>query len=167
MRPAPKNSQAGLSLIEVLVAVSILGISFIALGGAVMSGVKSTMAMERRSVVRNQGLRYMERLQKLGFGDILDAAPAAADLDGLFDDKADIPDLTLFQIATPVDQFGHRFRIAGFEEKGTWEIRVNRDINGNGVVDGDEVNNDILRVEILFEGEPILTTFRNRPPAAS
>jgi len=162
-----KNTQAGLSLIEVLIAVSILGISFIALGGAVMTGVKSTMSMERRNVVRNQGRRYMERLQKLSFGDILDSTPATGDLDSLFDDKADVPDLSLFQIATPVDQFGRRFRIAGFEEKGTWEIRINRDINANGVIDGDELNNDILRVEIIFEGKPILTTFRNRPPQAT
>jgi len=163
----PTNAQAGLSLIEVLIAVSILGISFIALGSSVLTGAKSTMAMEGRSVVRNQGLRYMERLQKLSFGDILDAAPDSAVLDRLLSDEADIPDVSLFQIATPVDDFGHRFRIAGFEQKGTWEIRVNRDINGNGVIDGDEVHNDILRVEILFRDEPILTTFRNRPPQAT
>ena len=64
-----------------LVAVSILGVSFIALGGAVMTGLRSTMQMEKRNVVRNQALRYMERMQKLGFGDILDPSPLSTDLD--------------------------------------------------------------------------------------
>lgn len=160
-----RNTERGLSLIEVLVAVAVLGVSFIAIGGAVMTGVRSTVSMEKRSVVRNQALRYMERIQKLGFGDILDTEPTPTELNDLFDDKSEIPNVTLFQVATAVDADGRRFRIAGFEEKGTWEVRVNRDANGNGVIDGKENYNDLLRVEVLFEGEPILTTFRARPTA--
>jgi prepilin-type N-terminal cleavage/methylation domain-containing protein len=161
-----RKNERGLSLIEVLVAVAVLGISFIALGGAVMAGVRGTVSMGKRSIVRNQSLRYMERIQKLSFGDILDADPSVTQLNDLFDDKAEIPDVTLFQIATAVDADGRKFRIAGFEERGTWEVRINRDINGNGVIDGDENYNDVLRVEVLFEDEPILITFRTRPTQA-
>jgi prepilin-type N-terminal cleavage/methylation domain-containing protein len=160
-----RKAEKGLSLIEVLVAVAVLGISFIAIGGAVMTGVRSTVSMEKRTVVRHQALRYMERIQKLSFGDILDTEPSAVELNNLFDDKAAVPNVSLFQVATAVDADGRKFRIAGFEEKGTWEVRINRDTNGNGVIDGNENYNDLLRVEVLFEGEPILTTFRARPTA--
>jgi hypothetical protein len=80
----------------------------------------------------------------------------------LFGDSDALPALSLVAIRRPPDADGHRFRVAGFEEDGVWEVRVNEDANGNGVVDGAEDTFDLFRVEVLFDGRPVLRTFRSR-----
>jgi prepilin-type N-terminal cleavage/methylation domain-containing protein len=159
-----RKSEEGFSLLETMIAVSVLAITFVSLGAAVLTGVNSTLQQKERDTVRNQALRYMERLQKLSFGDFTDPAPDTSDLEQLFDDSAEKPDLTLAQVRTPVDDDGHMFRIAGFETRGTWEVRIDRDVNGNGVLDDEEDDfDDLLKIQILFEGQPILTTYRSKP----
>lgn len=155
-----RTRESGFSMIEVLLSVTMLGITFISLGGAVMTGVKSTKDMDSRNVVRNQALRYVERLHLLNFGASDDAAPTTGDLDAMFSDSIDPPDLSLYQLATPVAQDGLMFDLTGFEAKGTWEVRVNRDVDGNGTINATEALGDVLRIEVVFDGRPVLTTFR-------
>jgi hypothetical protein len=152
-----------MTMTEVMLAVSVLAISFISLGGAVMTGLRGTSDMDKRNVTRNQALRYMERLNKLSYGSFSDPTPTPDQLNQLFQDQVALPQITLCQVATPVDQDGRKFRIGGFEARGIWEVLVNRDVNGNGVVDADETLSDLLRVSILFDDQIILTTFRSMP----
>jgi len=121
-----RTRESGFSMVEVLLSVTMLGITFISLGGAVMTGVKSTKDMDSRNVVRNQALRYVERLHLLNFGASDDAAPTTGDLDAMF----------------------------------SWEVRVNRDVDGNGTINATEALGDVLRIEVVFDGRPVLTTFR-------
>jgi hypothetical protein len=153
----------GITIVEVLITALFLAVSLVSLGLAVLTGVRSTTDLGERNLVHNQALSYMERLQKLNFGTDEDLPPSPAELDQLFDDSLDVPDLSLYQLHRPVYEDGHRFQLAGFERSGTWEVRVHRDLNGNGVLDPEEDKDDLLRIEILFNQDPVLSTFRARP----
>ncbi len=103
--------------------------------------------------------------------------------------------LTLKSLETPVNQPGWRFVIEGFEVEGVWEVEINSDLDGNGVfvgVRGDQAptngitgalgagdgstagvtlqsENDpnLMRVEIFWNGEPVLRTIRAAPVEGS
>lgn len=156
----------GFTIVEVLVTALFLAVGFASLGLAVLTGMRSTEDLGQRNLVQNQALSYMERLQKLKFGAKEDLAPGADQLDQLFDDSLEAPNLSLHQLRRPISEDGLRFRLANFEREGEWEVRINQDLNGNGVLDPEEDLDDLLRVEIFFNFQPVLTTFRARPAVA-
>ena len=161
-----KARESGNSMVEVLIGTVFLAVTLTSLGIGVLSGLRGTHQMKEVNVVQNQAFTFMERIQHLPFGteDDLQASPAA--LDQMFDDSLGLPNLTLCQLRRAETADGLTFRLAGFESDGVWEIRVNRDFDGDRVLDPDEDVGDLLRIEILFAGRPILSTYRARPAVA-
>jgi hypothetical protein len=190
-----KRSQRGLSLIETTVTLGVLATAAGALAMAVLSSQKAADSMRARDVVRAQSIKYMERLTRLTFGEAADPPASAAQIEELFDDNAVVSGgsvMTLHSLRTPVNDHGWRFRIQGFEVDGVFEIEINSDLDGNGTHSGirgpneptmsgtwtagdgvtvvpllGEGRPELLRVEIFFNGEPVLRTLRAAPPENS
>ena len=160
------SREAGNSLIEVMIGVVFLAVAMSSLGLGVLSGVRSSADIRDGNVIQNQAFTFMERIQHLRFGTEDDLAASPASLDQLFNDTLGLPNLSLCQLRKPVAEDGMTFRITEFEKNGTWEVRVNRDFDGDRILDVEEDVGDLLKVEILFKGKPVLTTYRARPAVA-
>ena len=160
------SRESGTSLLEVMIASVFLAVTMATLGLGVLNGIRSASVIKGKHVVQNQAFSYMERIQDLPFGTIDDVAASPTALDQLFDDTLSLPNLTLSQLRRAENADGLTFRIAGFEQDGTWEVRVNRDFDGDRVLDGEEDVPDLLRIEIFFAGRSILSTCRAQPAVA-
>ncbi len=101
--------------------------------------------------------------------------------------------LTLRSLETPVGAAGWRFRLDGFETSGVFEVEINADLDGNGTFQGVRGADDptsgnlatsagdgtslvtlesegdprLLRIEIFWNGEPVLRTVRAAPVEGS
>ena len=188
-----RRSERGMTFVEVLVAVGVLAVSVGGFVMAVLSAHSASAASREREMVRGQAFKYMERLLAVPYGTQADSAASAAAVEELFDDDGVVTSgggLSLMSLRTPVNSDGWRFRIHGFEADGVFEVEVNSDLDGNGVgngirgietpttgfgshVAGDGVSlvalnseNDpnLLRIEIFWNGEPVLRTYRAAPP---
>jgi hypothetical protein len=159
-----RSREAGNSILEVMIGGVFLAVTMTSLGLGVLSGVRSSSDLREGNVVRNQAFSFMERIQHLPFGTPEDVAAAPSALDQLFDDSLGLPNLTLCQLRKGATEDGFTFKIAGFEQDGVWEVRVSPDLDGDRMFDNEEDVEDILRIDVRFDGKPVLTTFRSRPP---
>ncbi len=105
---------------------------------------------------QNQAFTFMERIQPLPFGTEEDLAASPASLDQLFNDTLALPNLSLRQLRRTVAEDGLTFRIVGFEKDGTWEVRVNRDFDGDRILDAEEdALSPVTRAELERRGHSI------------
>jgi len=189
-----QRRQQGYSLIEVLLTFAILAVATTALGLVEISNARRTQDLKARDIGFARAQAFMERILRLPFGTPNFPAsdeyvpPAdetrmqASDYDRLFGSDDDVSALCLTQL----EQIGHtqiapnkwrviqppiRFTLEGVEDAGEWEVFVDQDLDGNGIVESDiggvatrEGLNDVLRVEIRRNGKTLLRTIRTRPP---
>lgn len=162
--PQARRTERGFTLIEVMIAVVVLATVFVVVGSVMLAGVKRTSEMRERNAIVTQSWKFAERLQRIPYGSEVASAATAAQYDDLFDDDGNLGNVSLTQIRTAVGSDGLRFRLAGFEVDGDWEVQINEDLNGDG--DADDVNEGtggLVRIEVFFRGESVLRTFRARP----
>ena len=189
-----KRCEAGYSLIEVLLTFAILAVATTALGLVEVSNARRTQDLKARDIGFARAQAFMERILRLPYGTPNSPAadefvPAAdetrllpSDYDRLLGSDEDVSTISLTQL----ESIGHtrlepnrwrviqppiRFTLEGVEDAGEWEIFVDQDLDGNGVVESEiggvptrEGLNDVLRVEIRRNGKTLLRTIRTRPP---
>lgn len=180
---------AGTSLVDAVISMGVLVVTVGGLGMSVLGTQRASDDMKRQDIVRAQGMKYIERLLGLPYGVTADSAPTSSDLQDLFDDNASVPvGVTLMSLRTPLNAAGWRFRVAGLEMQGVWEIEVNGDLDGNGTLTGirgtetpttggsavagdgtstvtmlSEGRDALVRIEVFFNGVSIARTFRSAP----
>jgi len=185
-----KAREAGMTLIEVVISTGVLVISLGALGLMVLSTQSATDDMAERDIVRAQAVKYMERLMRLPYGTSFDPAASTGQVQELFDDNNVVnggTNISLMSLRSPVNAPGWRFHIDGFEVDGTFEVEINSDLDGNGVFQGlrgtdtpslpglsagdgttvvdleSEGDNNLMRIEVFWNGASLFKTYRSAP----
>jgi prepilin-type N-terminal cleavage/methylation domain-containing protein len=175
---AAASPQRGFSLVEVIIAFAILAVATTALGLVEISNARRAQELRGRDVAFSRAQAFMERLLRMPFGAPDPTSMSAADYDRLFGSDGDVRTLSLTQLERRdldgdgvIDEAPLRFRLAGLEDKGEWEIYVDRDLDGNGVIEPTlagvetrEGRSDILRIEFRHDGKTLLKTLRSRTP---
>lgn len=196
MRTSPsRNRQRGTSLVDVMATLAVIVVSLGGLAMSVLQTQRSSSEMRRRDMERAQAMKLAERLMGLPWGSPSDPQPSDAVVAALLDDDSSTglaPGLTFLSLRTPVNDAGWRFSIAGFEGGGLWEIEVNHDLDGDGVLTGvratgvptagdelpagdgtsvvpllSEGRDDLFRVEILHDGRSAARFLRAAPSDGS
>ena len=173
-----RKSQAGFSLIEVVLTFSILAVATTALGLVELSNSQRTQDLKRRDIAFGRGQAIMERILRVPFGAPGATAATSTQLDILFGSDEDVRQVSLTQLQQRdyngdgvVDDPRIKFRLEGVEDHGEWEIFIDNDLDGNGkiepVIDSVETRegrSDLLRIEIRRDGKTVLKTLRARTP---
>jgi len=170
--------QQGFTLIEVVLTFSILAVATIALGLVEISNARRTQDLKERDISFARGQAFMERILRMPFGGPNPAPMTAADYDTLFGTDDDVRGVSLTQLEQKdadgdgrVDSGPIRFQLEGVEDSGVWEVFVDGDLDGNGVIEETiagvstrEGRGDLLRIEIRRDGLTVLKTLRARTP---
>jgi len=172
------KGQLGFSLVEVLMTLAILVVATTALGLVEISNARRSQELKERDIAFGRGQAIMERILRCPFGAPSAIAATGAQLDILLGSDEDVRQVSLTQIMQKdlnddgiVDQEPIRFKLDGVEDKGEWEIYIDADLDGNGVIepviDGVETRegrSDLLRIEIRRNQRTVLKTLRARTP---
>ena len=146
-----KGDQKGFTLVEVVAVLAISVFLLYALHTSLAASIKSRQLAERTHRLSGLAAEYLSRLRAVPFGQAADPVPTGLQLSELWDDDQDLGSITLHQVSVPVDQLGHTFTVASNGLIGTWRVKVSKDLDGNGIIDGDrDGRNDIFRIEIYF-----------------
>jgi len=173
-----KRSQAGFSLIEVVLTFSILAIATTALGLTEVSNARRSQELKARDIAFARGQAFMERMLRMPFGAPDAARLSGSEFDRLFGTDDDVRSMSLTQIQRrdidgdgAIDEGPVRFLLKGVEDAGEWEVFVDSDLDGNGKIEGTvdgletrEGRSDLLRLEIRRNGKTVLRTLRARTP---
>ncbi|MCK6461630.1 MAG: prepilin-type N-terminal cleavage/methylation domain-containing protein [Planctomycetes bacterium] len=173
-----RQSQAGFSLVEVVLTFAIMAVATTALGLVELSNSRRTQELKERDIAFGRGQAIMERILRMPFG-APGATPATAQkFDILFGSDEDVRQVSLTEVQQRdddsdgvVDGGPIRFTLEGVEDKGEWEVFIDSDLDGNGtiepVVDGIETREgrtDLMRIEIRRNQRTVLKTLRARTP---
>jgi prepilin-type N-terminal cleavage/methylation domain-containing protein len=158
----PTRADGGFTLIEVVMGISILLIVTMALGLSLQAGALAARELREEQMVLARAQTYVDRVIAQEYGHDYDPDPTAAQLMELLDDDSTPGDVTLLQLSRwPLADGGWRFAPAGFPVEGEWRVTVDRDLNDNGVEDGDlETGERVFRVSVFFDGRLIIRTNR-------
>jgi type II secretory pathway pseudopilin PulG len=187
------RTQTGFSLIEVVLTFAIMAVATTALGLVEISNARRTQDLKARDIGFSRAQAFMERIQRMPFG--TPNPPASSEIvapenlrltaeqfDLLFGSEDDVSQLALTQLERlghysvgtnqwQITEEGLRFKLAGCEDAGEWEILVDQDLDGNGVIEAEiagvetrEGLSDVLRIEIRRNDRTVLRTIRARPP---
>jgi len=173
-----RNSQAGFSLIEVVLTFSILAVATTALGLVELSNSQRTQDLKRRDIAFGRGQAIMERILRVPFGAPGATSATSTQLDILFGSDEDVRQVSLTQLQQRdlngdgvVDDPRIKFVLEGVEDHGEWMILIDNDLDGNGLiepvidtVETREGRSDLLRIEIRRNGKTVLKTLRARTP---
>ena len=172
------KGQSGFSLVEVMLTLSILAVATTALGLTEVSNARRSRDLKERDIAFGRGQAIMERILRCPFGAPNALEATGSELDILFGSDDDVRQVSLTQLMQKdtnadglVDAEPITFRLDGIEDKGQWEIIIDADLDGNGIieplVDGLETRegrSDLLRIEIRRNGRTVLKTLRARTP---
>lgn len=173
-----RRNKQGFTLIEVVLTFSILAIATIALGLVEVSNARRTQDLKERDIAFARGQAFMERILRMPFGPPNPSDMTAEEYDRLFGSDDDVRTVSLTQLEQKdenadgfVDGGPIRFKLEGVEDSGTWEVFVDGDLDGNGVIEDTvagvptrEGRGDLLRIEIRRNGRTVLKTLRARTP---
>jgi len=163
-----RNRCGGFSLVEVMIVTAMMATVLTTIGVGLRSGHAANREMQRRSQLTLVCGEVMDRLCRIPFGAITDAAATAAQLNELFDDDDDLGTATLCSLRVPAGNPGFSFDLDNFPFGGSFEVRVDDDLNGDGDTnDTFEGRDDLLRIQILHDGIPILESMRSISPSSS
>lgn len=162
------RDDAGISLLEVIITMSILVVVFMGLGGGVVTGTKATHDLMEDQLVKSRAQIFINRVMSLPFGKSSDPMPNATQLSALFNIDADMPAVSLFSLSKPPENDdGWMFTLNDFPVDGAWMVAVSPDLNGDGEVSGTlEERGLLLRISISFDGLQVLSTVRGRETQA-
>jgi len=173
-----KGNQQGFSLVEVVITFSILAVATTALGLVEISNAQRSQDLKSRDIAFGRGQAIMERILRVPFGAPGATSATGSELDILFGSDEDVRQVSLTQLQQldrdddgVVDDVRVTFKLEGVEDKGDWEVLIDNDLDGNGliepIIDGVETRegrSDLLRIEIRRNGRTVLKTLRARTP---
>ena len=176
--PTEHSKSRGFTLIEVVLAFSILAVAMAVLTLVEVSNLRRSAELKQRDIAFARGQAIMERILRLPFGLANPPALSGSDLDRLFGSDEDVRTISLTQLEQrdnngdgTIDQGPFRFQLEGVEDAGIWEVHVDSDLDGNGrieaLVEGvptREGRGDLFRIEIVHNGRAVLKTLRSRSP---
>ena len=154
--------EGGFTLIEVVVAISVLLICTLSLGLCLQAGAVVARELREEQVLLAQAQSIVDRIMAQDFGQTFDADPTVAQLEEIFDPDPYGGTITIQQLSRwpPVDG-GWKFELGSFPVDGEWNVSIDTDLDGSGVVDGDlETGGRVFRISVFFNERLILRTNR-------
>lgn len=164
-RPGPDPS-AGFSLVETMLTLVLAVLVVYSVHATLQTSIKGQVASAQLHETQRMANDFLSRLRCISFGLLTDPPASSLALDELFDDDDDFGPITLHQLAVAVANPGYTFRIGMRGLVGTWRIKVDRDLDGDGLTTGPrEGREDLLHIAIFFEERLIVSTIRAADPA--
>ena len=161
-----RNSEAGVTLIEVMIAMAISVMMLFSLHAGTKTAVDSRKDLDYRHRVFVLASEYIERVMQIPFGKPSDMPATPTQLTELFDNDDDLGTASLLQLKVDPLLDGHSFRVVSDGVRGEFMVKVSNDLNGDGSTSGArEGRNDMLRIEVRFDGRLVLETVRAADPA--
>ena len=116
-------------------ALSILAAALLALGLGLQSVSAVSREVQTDLVVQMKGQDLVDLMLVLPTGTPTDPDPTAEQLDEMFDGDDDPGTITLYQLSrAPLLSTGWEFSLTSFEIPGTWRVRADFDMNGDGLI---------------------------------
>jgi type II secretory pathway pseudopilin PulG len=181
-----RKGEGGFSLVEVVLTFAIMAVATTALGLVEVSNARRSQELKERDIAFGRGQAIMERILCMPYGAPTAPTATGAKLDLLFGSDSNLrepgQEVYLTEVMQKdtdsdgtIDDEPIRFTLEGVEDKGTWEVLVDSDLDGNGVieptitVDGVDIETregrtDLMRIEIRRNGRTVLKTLRARTP---
>ena len=160
------KTQEGFTLIDATITLLVSVLMLYTLHSGTQTSLSARKASERIYAAHLQAMDYLERVRKIPFGQSSDPSPTAAQLQEFFDDDDDLGSITLTQLKVSPSANGYQFKMASNGLKGTWEIKITDDLDGDGNNTGPrEGRSDLLKIEILFDGKIMLQSLRASDPS--
>ncbi len=154
----------GFTLVEVMLVTSMMMTILATFAVGIRAGHAATEEMQRRSVLTVMSGDLMDRLYQINFGTVADPDASEEQLTELFDDDDVLGSISLSSMRVAPGVPGHSFQLANFEYGGNWEVRVTGDLNNDGDEDDSlEGREDLMRIDILYNGSLVLETIRTAP----
>lgn len=162
----PARAEAGFSLVEAMLTLVLAVLVVYSVHATLQASIKGQVASTQMHSVQRMASDFLSRLRRISFGLFTDPPASALALDELFDADDDFGPITLHQLAVAPDNPGFTFRTGIDGVVGTWRIKVDRDLDGDGSTSGPrEGRQDLLRIAIFFDERLILSTIRAADPA--
>ena len=158
------EGRSGFSLVELMLAISVLLVSVLAVGLALQAGMRTTREMREDQVLQATAQSFVNRIVHQNFGQTFDPDPTANQVEAVFDCRQAPGDITVQQLTRwPPADGGWRFTLAGFPVEGQWRVVVDQDLDGDGLVAGAiEEGKRILGIRIFFRDQLVLSTSRSK-----
>ncbi len=154
--------EEGFSTLEVMVAIMLVTILMLGMGMSSLTSERSSRDLEDNDLIAERARMLIDRITAQPFGLTTDGAPTSAEVESLFTMDTNISDVTLQQLALHQPDGVWTFTDATFQLPGTWTVRVDTDLNGNGIEesDGFEDSGNLLRIAVEFDGRLIYQATR-------
>ena len=173
-----RRRSEGFTLVEVILTFSILAVATVALGLVELSNAQRSQELKARDIAFARAQAFMERLLRMPFGAPNPPALSGTDFDRVFGSDDDVSSISLTQLERRdldddgvIDEPPITFTLQGVEDAGQWQVFVDADLDGNGLVeptvadqDTREGRTDLLRIEFRRNGRTVLRTLRARTP---
>jgi len=152
--------ESGFTLVEIVMAMSILLLCTLALGLSLQGGAAAARGLREDQVVLAQAQTFIDRIASQEFGHDYDPDPTAGQVTEIFDADDDPGDVTIFQLSRwPAADGGWKFQRSDIQLQGEWKVVLDTDLNGDGLVAGDlETGQKVFRISVLFDDRLILRT---------
>lgn len=149
---------AGFSLVEMVIAISFLLVSTVAVGLAMQAGMRTTRELSDAQAVQVTAQSFMDRILRQNFGQSSDPDPTGGQVQAVFDLTGSPGTITLNQLSRwPQAAGGWRFTLADFPVIGQWRVAVSADLDGDGKTTGPIENlNTVFAVRIYFQDQLVL-----------
>jgi type II secretory pathway pseudopilin PulG len=162
-----RGREDGISLIELVMALSFLLIVLVSVGLALHSGVQTTRELDEMNLVHAQAQTYVDRVIRQNFGAIYEADPTAEQVDQFFDPDSTPGTVTVNQLTRwPKGDGGWKFTLADFPVTGDWLVTVTADLDGDGSTTSSDLekSNSVYSILVYFSGELVLQGCRAKEP---
>lgn len=157
---------AGFSLVETMITLVLAVLVVYSVHSTLQTTLSGQVAANQLYATQRMANDLMARLRAISFGTVTDPPASALALDELFDDDEDFGPITLHQLAVAPSAPGYSFRTNMQGVVGTWRVKVDRDLDGNGDTDGPrEGRDDVFRIAIFFDEALVLSTLRAADPS--
>ena len=146
-------------------------------GMSLFVSAQATGEMREDVLLEQRANQLLEVIRSRPFGMSTDSDPTTAALDEIFDFDADAGPITVHQLSRwPLSDDGWIFQLASSELPGTWRIKVDQDLDGDGSVnttpplsngppaDSAEViarleySGSVFSVRVFYDGQAVLAT---------
>ncbi|MCC6670786.1 MAG: hypothetical protein IT458_06990 [Planctomycetes bacterium] len=158
---AARADERGFTLIEVTVMLLFAALMMLTLQSSMLSTVKTRQRTHVTDVLQAQAHEFLQRLLVIPFGAPGDPAATADQLTELFDDDADLGNVTLRQVSVAPAQPGHTFATTRDGVTTQWRVAISNDLDGDGVASGfREGRPDLLAIEVFANDRLMFRTMR-------
>lgn len=165
-RTASPPAEHGFSLVETMITLVLAVLVVYSVHSTLRTTLTGQVAANEMHAIQRMADDLLMRLRTIGFGTDTDPPVSGLALDELFDDDEDFGPITLHQLVVGPTDGGYTFRVNSNGLVGTWRIKVDRDLDGDGDTDGPrEGRRDLLHIAIFFDDRLVLSTLRAADPA--